>query len=65
MWRYGFGPRQCMGKFVADRMVRSIVAALVKDYQMELRPEDARKDYSVNPDEWITHLEIRLVCRKR
>ncbi|OJD30966.1 cytochrome p450 oxidoreductase [Diplodia corticola] len=65
MWRYGFGPRQCMGKFVADRMVRSIVAALLKDHRMELRPEDANGDYSVNPDEWITHPDMKLVCHRR
>ncbi|KAK8154305.1 cytochrome P450 monooxygenase [Phyllosticta citrichinensis] len=65
MWRYGFGPRQCMGKYIADRMVRSIVAALIKDYQIGLRPEDANSDYSVNPDEWITHPDMRLVCHKR
>ncbi|KAI4958680.1 hypothetical protein J4E86_004285 [Alternaria arbusti] len=65
MWRYGFGPRQCMGKFVADRMLRSIVASIVKEWQVKLRPQDANSNYSVNPDEWITHPDIRLVCTKR
>ena len=65
MWRYGFGPRQCMGKYVADRMLRSIVAAAVRDYRIELRPENANSNYSVNPDEWITHPNVKLICSKR
>ncbi|CZT23686.1 related to trichodiene oxygenase cytochrome P450 [Ramularia collo-cygni] len=65
MWRYGFGPRQCMGKYVADRMVRSIVALLIRDYQVELQPQDKGIDYSVNPDEWITHPDVRLICKER
>lgn len=65
MWRFGFGPRQCMGKFVADRMLRSIVASIIRDWQLQLRPEDANTDFTVNPDEWITHPDIRLICKIR
>ncbi|KAF1362643.1 cytochrome p450 monooxygenase GliC [Lizonia empirigonia] len=65
MWRYGFGPRQCMGKYVADRMLRSIVAAIVKDFHLQLRPENANSSYAVNPNEWITHPDVRLICSKR
>jgi hypothetical protein len=65
MWRYGFGPRQCMGKFVADRMLRSIIATIIKDFLVELTPQDANSDYLVNSDEWITHPNIRLVCSQR
>jgi hypothetical protein len=32
---------------------------------MQLRPQDMNSDYLVNPDEWITHPDIRLVCTKR
>lgn len=54
-----------MGKYVADRMVRSIIASLIRDYNMELQPQDKGTDYSVNPDEWITHPDVRLICKER
>ena len=54
-----------MGKFVADRMLRSIVASIIRDWQLQLRPEDANTDFTVNPDEWITHPDIRLICKIR
>jgi gliotoxin/aspirochlorine/mycotoxins biosynthesis cytochrome P450 monooxygenase len=51
-WRFGFGPRQCLGKFVVDLMSRAIVAYLVEDHRLSLA-ETTRWDK--NPDTWIMH----------
>lgn len=35
--RFGFGPRQCMGKYMALPMVRIIVAKIIAGYQLSLK----------------------------
>jgi hypothetical protein len=35
MWRFGFGPRQCLGKNMADIIIRVIIAELLKRYRLE------------------------------
>jgi gliotoxin/aspirochlorine/mycotoxins biosynthesis cytochrome P450 monooxygenase len=30
-WRFGFGPRQCLGKYVADLLIRSLFVCLLRD----------------------------------
>ncbi|KAI0176003.1 cytochrome P450 [Hypoxylon sp. FL1284] len=58
-WRFGFGPRQCLGKFVADLIIRVVVAALVEGYQLRLG-EATRWDK--NPTTWIMHPDTEILC---
>jgi cytochrome P450 len=46
-FRYGFGPRQCLGKNVADLFLKATVAYLVENYRLDLA-----KGISHIPDEW-------------
>lgn len=39
-WRFGFGPRQCMGKHVADLVIRMLLVELVEGFELELRKDD-------------------------
>ncbi|KAF5615423.1 cytochrome P450 monooxygenase monooxygenase [Fusarium sp. NRRL 52700] len=63
-WRFGFGPRQCMGKYVADMMLRIILVHLVEGYDLHLT-DDQAEDWRRDPDTWINHPEVTLKCMIR
>jgi gliotoxin/aspirochlorine/mycotoxins biosynthesis cytochrome P450 monooxygenase len=48
MWRFGFGPRQCLGKNVADIILRVIVAELLQCYHLR-----AVEGVGLQADSWI------------
>ena len=62
-WRFGFGPRQCMGKFVADLMMRVLLIHLVENYELEML-EDGQK-WERDPKNWINHPAMHLRCKPR
>jgi cytochrome P450 len=62
-WRFGFGPRQCMGKFVADLMIRVLLVHLVENYDLGM--VDDCKDWDRDPTNWINHPIMKLKCRVR
>ncbi|KAF2014861.1 cytochrome P450 [Aaosphaeria arxii CBS 175.79] len=39
-WRFGFGPRLCVGKYVADLMLKTMIVELVKDWELKLVKEN-------------------------
>lgn len=53
MWRFGFGPRQCLGKNVADLILRVIVAELLKRYQLKIVHEEGTDGVQLQADSWI------------
>uniref|UniRef100_A0A8H7K5R2 Cytochrome P450 monooxygenase n=1 Tax=Bionectria ochroleuca TaxID=29856 RepID=A0A8H7K5R2_BIOOC len=53
MWRFGFGPRQCLGKNVADIILRIILAELLDKYEIELMEAEEVADVKLQPDSWI------------
>ena len=61
-WRFGFGPRQCMGKHVADLVIRQTLVHLVCNYELSL--ENA-VEWTRNRHSWITHPDFRIGCVKR
>lgn len=67
MWRFGFGPRQCLGKYVADLILRVFLVQLIRDWKLGF--EDSRltnsKDWRRDLDVWITHPKIKLTCTPR
>ncbi|KAF5581616.1 cytochrome P450 monooxygenase monooxygenase [Fusarium pseudocircinatum] len=64
LWRFGFGPRQCMGKYVADMMLRVILIYLVEGYELQLT-DDQAEEWKRDPDTWINHPEMKLKCTLR
>ncbi|UNI23718.1 hypothetical protein JDV02_009520 [Purpureocillium takamizusanense] len=62
-WRFGFGPRQCMGKFVADMMIRVLLIHLVENYDLGML--DADKEWERDPENWINHPLMKLRCELR
>ncbi|KAK1957270.1 cytochrome P450 [Colletotrichum sublineola] len=67
-WRFGFGPRQCMGRHAADLIIRMTVAYLVRNYDLDLvsvddHPGDAH--WARSQTCWITHPDFKLKCTRR
>lgn len=61
-WRFGFGPRQCMGKYVADLIIRAILVYLVKKYHLGLL--ETGTEWKRSSESWITHPDLLLKCEK-
>lgn len=62
-WRFGFGPRQCMGKYVADLIIRMLLAHLVTRYRVSLT--ETGTHWARSSESWITHPDLLLKCEKR
>lgn len=62
-WRYGFGPRQCLGKHLADLILRILLIELLETYDLYLVRNAT--DWKRNEEVWIDHPEMELGCAKR
>jgi cytochrome P450 len=63
-WRFGFGPRQCMGRYVADLVIRALLAHLVVNYEMGILDGDEDK-WNRDSESWITLPDMQLMCEPR
>ncbi len=61
-WRFGFGPRTCMGKYVADLILKMIIAHVIGNYRLDLVGD--RNDWDIDKDTWITHPKSDVLCEK-
>ncbi|CAD6584966.1 MAG: hypothetical protein ASARMPREDX12_001803 [Alectoria sarmentosa] len=61
-WRFGFGPRTCMGKYVADLILKIILAHLIENYRLSLVGNG--NDWDRNPKTWITHPNTDIKCER-
>ena len=62
-WRFGFGPRQCMGKYVADLIIRTLIVHLVQNYELSLSEYSSK--WERDPETWINHPKMLIRCEKR
>jgi cytochrome P450 len=60
-WRFGFGPRQCLGKHLAEMMIRSLLVYLLENYRLELLDDSS---WEKNPATWIMHPATELRCER-
>lgn len=58
-WRFGFGPRQCLGKYVAELILRTILASMVQRFKLRI-PTSESKDWKRDQDTWISQPKIKL-----
>jgi cytochrome P450 len=59
-WRFGFGPRQCLGKYVADLMIRTLIVHIVENFELGILDED--EEWKRDPEAWINHPQMKLKC---
>ena len=61
-WRFGFGPRQCMGRYVADVIIRALVVELIENWELHLPKHLVGKNWERDAQTWITHPQMKLIC---
>ena len=64
-WRFGFGPRKCMGQFVADILMRNVLVHLADNYDLGMVKSGSLEAWGRNADVWINHPQMQLKCVKR
>ncbi|KAI1317923.1 putative cytochrome P450 monooxygenase [Xylariaceae sp. FL0255] len=62
-WRFGFGPRQCLGKYLADLIIRCLIIQLLEKYELALQNDS--NDWRQNPTVWISHPQMEVRCIQR
>lgn len=60
MWRFGFGPRQCLGKNVADILLRIIAAELMQRYQLSIVQKEGVDGVQLQAESWIGLPDCRV-----
>ena len=65
-WRYGFGPRQCLGKSVADVVLKNLLAFMVENFRIELSNGESQdpEDWRRKADSWISSSIQEIFCRE-
>lgn len=55
LWRFGFGPRQCLGKYLADLFLKTLLAHIVENYHIEMKDASpvSLDDLKGNSAGWI------------
>lgn len=64
-WRFGFGPRQCLGKYVADLIIRMLLVELVDGYELQMREEDKNAVWQRDRETWINHPKMLVKCERK
>lgn len=63
-WRFGFGPRVCLGRHAADLIIKVLVVELVKGWELRLEGEQG-KEWEWDKETWIHHPSMRITCVRR
>ncbi|KAH7048233.1 putative cytochrome P450 oxidoreductase [Macrophomina phaseolina] len=63
MWRYGFGPRQCLGKNVADRLLRAIIAETLTRMELRLPQATGKQEFPLQDESWVGLPSTKVVCK--
>lgn len=63
MWRFGFGPRQCLGKYVADLSMRVLLAELITGWELTMRENGS--EWERLGGMWINHPDLMVGCVER
>jgi cytochrome P450 len=64
-WRFGFGPRQCMGKYVADLIIRAMLVHLLKGYDLGMVKDKDDGHWGRNEETWINHPKMLVRCERK
>ncbi|TVY44881.1 Cytochrome P450 monooxygenase [Lachnellula subtilissima] len=77
-WRFGFGPRTCLGKYLAELIIRSVIVEILENWHLALETTAEQREkagdngHSKNSDEgrnwpwddevWIHSPDLLLKC---
>jgi cytochrome P450 len=55
LWRFGFGPRQCLGKYLADLFLKTLLSHILENYSIQMKDSSQRSmdDFKGNSNAWI------------
>ncbi|KAI1445844.1 putative cytochrome P450 oxidoreductase GliC-like protein [Annulohypoxylon stygium] len=78
-WRFGFGPRTCLGKYVAELLLRTVVVEILENWSISLDAmgekgekesvggdggdEEENMDWPWDDEMWIHHPDLFLRCK--
>ena len=60
-WRFGFGPRMCLGRYLADIMIRIAIVHIVRQYKVSVQKG---QELGRIKGMWIAQPNVELVCEK-
>lgn len=63
-WRFGFGPRVCLGKYVVDLMTKALIVEVVRGWEVKLEDEKGG-EWVWEEDTWAVPPKLRIACVKR
>ncbi|RYP69635.1 hypothetical protein DL771_005999 [Monosporascus sp. 5C6A] len=49
-WRFGFGPRTCLGKYVAELILRSVVVEIIENWHISLESMAGQRERKIESD---------------
>ena len=61
MWRFGFGPRQCLGQHIAERMLRAIAAEMVSRFEMSAKESERLQ---LVEESWVGLPDVEVECMR-
>ena len=65
-WRFGFGPRSCLGRYVVDLFIRVLLCRVLEGWELEVLEREGEERVLGTRDQgsWITHPVGDLRCEK-
>lgn len=58
-WRFGFGPRQCVGRHMVDILMRTIMLHILENYKLGVCPET---HWERDPKCWVLQPATEVTC---
>ncbi|KAK1843701.1 cytochrome p450 oxidoreductase [Colletotrichum chrysophilum] len=62
LFRFGFGPRKCLGQHVADRMIRALLAEVLSKYCLSVSESSESQDHQIQDESWVSLPDVLINC---